>query len=30
MNAPHPPRRTLARFIPEQMDVEAVKAEGWR
>lgn len=30
MNAPLPPRCTLARFIPEQMDVEAVKAEGWR
>lgn len=30
MNAPLPPRCTLARFIPEQMDVEAIKADGWR
>ena len=30
MNAPLPPRCNLGRFIPEQMDVETIKAEGWR
>ena len=29
MNAPQSPRCTLARFIPNQMDVEEVKREGW-
>ena len=29
MNAPQTPRCTLARFIPNQMDVEEVKADGF-
>ena len=29
MNAPQTPRCTLARFIPNQMDIEEVKADGW-
>lgn len=29
MNAPQSPRCTLARFIPNQMDVEEVKVDGW-
>lgn len=29
MNAPQSPRCTLARFIPNQMDVEEVKPDGW-
>lgn len=29
MSAPQSPRCTLARFIPNQMDVEEVKADGW-
>lgn len=29
MNSPHPPRCTLARFIPTQMAVEDVKRDGW-
>jgi len=29
VNAPQSPRFTLARFIPNQMDVEEVKADGW-
>jgi len=29
VNAPQSPRCTLVRFIPNQMDVEEVKADGW-
>ena len=29
MTTPQPPRCTLARFVPNQMDVEEVKREGW-
>ncbi len=29
MSAPQTPRCTLARFVPNQMDVEEVKADGW-
>ena len=29
MNAPQGPRCTLARFIPNQMDIEEVKADGF-
>lgn len=29
MNAPLPPRCTLARFIPTQVDTEEIKADGW-
>lgn len=27
---PAEPRSNLGRFVPEQMDVEEVKADGWR
>ena len=30
MNAPQPPRCTLARLIAEPMDKDAVKTEGWQ
>jgi hypothetical protein len=30
MNAPQPPRCTLARLIAEPMDKDAVKREGWQ
>jgi hypothetical protein len=29
MTAPKPPRCTLARFIPNEMDVEEIKHDGW-
>ncbi len=29
MTAPQPPRCTLARFVPAQMDVEDLKRDGW-